>query len=65
MIQLDALPVAAPPDAAAALTAGLLDGNHRDPFDRMLAAQAHLEQLSLRTIDPVFDERVELTVVPA
>ncbi|HET8957188.1 MAG TPA: type II toxin-antitoxin system VapC family toxin [Microcella sp.] len=50
---------------AHALTAGLLDWDHRDPFDRMLAAQARLEQLSLMTIDPVFDERVELTVVPA
>jgi PIN domain nuclease of toxin-antitoxin system len=25
---------------------------HRDPFDRLLAAQAELEQLTLLTLDP-------------
>ncbi|MFM9941900.1 MAG: type II toxin-antitoxin system VapC family toxin [Hyphomicrobiaceae bacterium] len=32
--------------------AGLLPGNHRDPFDRMLAAQAIIEDLGLVTVDP-------------
>lgn len=35
--------------------AGRLTGTHRDPFDRMLAAQAQLEDLPLVTDDPVFD----------
>jgi PIN domain nuclease of toxin-antitoxin system len=37
-----------------ALAAGLLQGPHRDPFDRMLIAQARLEQLPIVTNDPVF-----------
>lgn len=36
-----------------ALKAGLWAVEHRDPFDRMLAAQADLEQLPLVTNDPV------------
>lgn len=32
--------------------AGLLPGPHRDPFDRMLAAQAICENLGLVTADP-------------
>ena len=35
--------------------AGRLAGDHRDPFDRMLAAQAQLEDLPLVTDDAVFD----------
>ena len=38
---------------AHALKAGLLDHRHRDPFDRMLAAQAILEHMALVTSDPV------------
>jgi PIN domain nuclease of toxin-antitoxin system len=34
--------------------AGSLSGAHRDPFDRMLAAQAQIEDLPLVTADPVF-----------
>ena len=34
--------------------AGSLPGHHRDPFDRMLAAQAILEDLPLVTADPAF-----------
>jgi PIN domain nuclease of toxin-antitoxin system len=34
--------------------AGSLAGRHRDPFDRMLAAQAQIENVSLVTADPVF-----------
>jgi PIN domain nuclease of toxin-antitoxin system len=35
--------------------AGRLPGAHRDPFDRMLAAQAQLEDLPIVTNDKVFD----------
>jgi PIN domain nuclease of toxin-antitoxin system len=34
--------------------AGFLPGDHRDPFDRMLAAQAQTEGMPLVTADPVF-----------
>jgi PIN domain nuclease of toxin-antitoxin system len=34
--------------------AGRLPGAHRDPFDRMLAAQAQAERLSLLSLDPAF-----------
>lgn len=34
------------------IRAGLLEGSHRDPFDRMLAAQAQLEELTVVTRDP-------------
>ncbi len=34
--------------------AGLLPGPHRDPFDRLLIAQAGLEALTVVTGDPVF-----------
>lgn len=37
-----------------ALLAGRLEWAHRDPFDRMLAAQAMIESLVLITGDPVF-----------
>ena len=33
---------------------GMLPGGHRDPFDRILAAQALLEDLPLVTNDPAF-----------
>lgn len=36
--------------------AGHLPGIHRDPFDRMLAAQAQIEDLPIVTNDPAFDE---------
>jgi PIN domain nuclease of toxin-antitoxin system len=35
--------------------AGRLPGAHRDPFDRMLIAQAQLEDLTLASNDVVFD----------
>ncbi len=38
-----------------ALLAGRLEWNHRDPFDRMLAAQAMIETLVLVTDDPAFE----------
>jgi PIN domain nuclease of toxin-antitoxin system len=34
--------------------AGFLPGVHRDPFDRMLAAQAQIEGVPLVTADPAF-----------
>jgi PIN domain nuclease of toxin-antitoxin system len=37
-----------------ALAAGGLPGPHRDPFDRMLIAQARLEELTVVTRDRVF-----------
>jgi PIN domain nuclease of toxin-antitoxin system len=36
------------------LRAGELQRHHGDPFDRMLAAQAELEDLTLVTRDPLF-----------
>jgi PIN domain nuclease of toxin-antitoxin system len=34
--------------------AGLLSSRHRDPFDRMLAAQALIEEMAVVTRDPAF-----------
>ena len=39
---------------AHAALAGGLPPHHRDPFDRMLVAQAQLERLTIVTRDPVF-----------
>jgi PIN domain nuclease of toxin-antitoxin system len=44
-----------PISAAHGVRAGLLPGPHRDPFDRMLAAQAQLEGFSIVSNDEVFD----------
>lgn len=35
--------------------AGELPGRHRDPFDRMLAAQAQIEGVPIVSADVVFD----------
>lgn len=35
--------------------AGAIEGAHRDPFDRMLAAQARLEGMTLASADEIFD----------
>jgi PIN domain nuclease of toxin-antitoxin system len=44
-----------------ALRAGELPAHHRDPFDRMLIAQALSEQMTLLTADRVFQKyRVDL-----
>jgi PIN domain nuclease of toxin-antitoxin system len=43
-----------PVSAEHAQLAGLLPGSHRDPFDRMLAAQSQIEGMPLVTADPVF-----------
>jgi PIN domain nuclease of toxin-antitoxin system len=37
------------------IRSGLLPGPHKDPFDRMLAAQAQTENLPLISNDAVFD----------
>ena len=39
-----------------ALAAGRLPGPHRDPFDRMLIAQAQIERLRMVTVDLAFEE---------
>ena len=39
---------------AHALAAGALPVPHRDPFDRILAAQSRLEAIPLVTVDPIF-----------
>ena len=46
----DPLPIS----AQHAIAAGSLDWAHRDPFDRMLAAQAMSDGLELVTADPAF-----------
>jgi PIN domain nuclease of toxin-antitoxin system len=44
-----------PLTAHLALKAALLDWNHRDPFDRMIAATALQERVPLVSSDRVFD----------
>ena len=54
---LAALPAAQLPISVEhGLAAGALVGPHRDPFDRMLAAQAMIEGAALVTSDRAFDE---------
>lgn len=48
--RFEALPIS----VAHALAAGRLPGPHKDPFDRVLVAQCHLERLPILTTDPVF-----------
>jgi PIN domain nuclease of toxin-antitoxin system len=43
--------------------AGLLEVAHKDPFDRLLAAQALEEKLALASVDPVFRQVAGLTLV--
>jgi len=45
---------ALPLSLAHADAAGCYPAAHRDPFDRMLAAQAEIERMPLITIDPAF-----------
>jgi PIN domain nuclease of toxin-antitoxin system len=47
---------------AHARRAGLLCSTHKDPFDRLLAAQAEIERASIVTADPVF-RQIGLEVV--
>ncbi len=44
-----------PIDSVHAIRAGLLPLHHRDPFDRMLAAQAHATGWPIVSADPVFE----------
>lgn len=44
-----------PVSAEHAIRAGLLPGDHRDPFDRMLIAQSQAENLALISIEGIFD----------
>jgi PIN domain nuclease of toxin-antitoxin system len=44
-----------PIDSAHAIRAGLLPLHHRDPFDRMLAAQAQATGWPIVSADPVFE----------
>jgi PIN domain nuclease of toxin-antitoxin system len=37
-----------------ALRAGMLAGQHRDPFDRLLIAQSQIEEVPVVSADPVF-----------
>lgn len=50
---IDVLPI----DMAAAVLAGIVH-LHRDPFDRMIAAQATIEKMSVVSSDKIFDTLV-------
>ncbi len=43
-------------DAGSAVRAGLLPGEHRDPFDRLLAAQALVHHCAVVTPDRLFTD---------
>jgi PIN domain nuclease of toxin-antitoxin system len=45
-----------PVSVSHALRAGLLKGSHKDPFDRMLAAQAQIEDVPIISNDKAFDQ---------
>ena len=45
-----------PISTAVARQAGLWDVPHRDPFDRLLAAQAMADELVLASTDPAFNQ---------
>jgi PIN domain nuclease of toxin-antitoxin system len=49
-------------DAQAAVRAGLLGSPHRDPFDRLIAAQALTRELTVATLDGVFAEQFGVPV---
>jgi|ERR1700722_1071174 PIN domain nuclease of toxin-antitoxin system len=51
-LRCDALPIS----LDHAVRAGQLPGEHRDPFDRMLIAQAQAEDLKIVSNDRIFDE---------
>ena len=44
-----------PISTAHGLKAGLLEGDHRDPFDRLIAAQGLMEDAIVITRDPQFE----------
>jgi PIN domain nuclease of toxin-antitoxin system len=49
-LSADSLPIT----SAHSLAAGTLEWSHRDPFDRMIAAQCLFEGLTLASVDPIF-----------
>jgi PIN domain nuclease of toxin-antitoxin system len=51
-------------NATHALTAATLPPHHRDPFDRMIIAQAGIEKMTIVTADRVF-ERYTATIIRA
>ena len=53
-----------PVDVRHALRVASLPGLHRDPFDRLLVAQAQVEDLPILTADPLIG-RYDVTVIPA
>ncbi|MBD2180267.1 type II toxin-antitoxin system VapC family toxin [Planktothrix sp. FACHB-1355] len=61
MVQLGAryLEITAPH----ALQAAALPLHHRDPFDRMLIAQAQIEGMMLVSADPIFKEYSDLSLL--
>jgi PIN domain nuclease of toxin-antitoxin system len=58
--QTTALPI----EHSHALRVSTLPAHHRDPFDRLLIAQAQIEQLPILTADPAF-RRYDVTTIPA
>jgi PIN domain nuclease of toxin-antitoxin system len=48
---VDPLPI----EHSHALRVSALEVDHRDPFDRLLAAQSQIERVPLLTADPAFD----------
>ncbi|MEZ2237231.1 type II toxin-antitoxin system VapC family toxin [Microcoleus sp.] len=61
MIQLDlrSLEIKAPH----ALRAAALPLHHRDPFDRMLIAQAQIEEMTLVSADSMFKQYSDITIL--
>lgn len=49
--------------ASHALRAAALPLHHRDPFDRMLIAQAQLEDITLVSADPVFKQYSDVSIL--
>jgi PIN domain nuclease of toxin-antitoxin system len=51
-------------DHGHALRVSTLPPHHRDPFDRLLIAQAQIEELTILTSDPMFDA-YDVATLPA
>ncbi len=49
-------------DSVSAVRAGLLPGEHRDPFDRLLAAQAIVHDCAVITPDRLFEDSLGVAV---
>ena len=50
-------------DSVSAVRAGLLPGEHRDPFDRLLAAQAMVHDCTVITPDRLFEDALGVAVL--